>query len=70
MSDEQHALIIGPKNCEAITGWPWRHVRDYARKLGLPVLTLGRKHGVEARVFMSAIAGDQRAAPQDTDENR
>ncbi len=58
MSDE-HVLILGPKNCENAIGWPWRHVRDHARRLGLPLLRLGRKQGVDARAFLAALASEQ-----------
>lgn len=54
-NEEQPTLIIGPKNAEQLTGWPWRHVRDHARRLGVPILTLGRKHGIDAKAFFAAV---------------
>jgi hypothetical protein len=54
MTKEQ-PIIISTKNAEAVTGWPWRQVRDYARKMGVPVFKMGRKHGVDAKAFLAAI---------------
>jgi hypothetical protein len=47
-------LLIGPRNCEAVCGLPWRHVRENARSLGVPVLLIGRKAAVPAAAFLAA----------------
>jgi len=49
------AIVIGPANCEAATGWPWRWVRDHARELGVPLLGAGRKCGVRADLLVAAL---------------
>jgi hypothetical protein len=48
-------LVVGPKNSEAATGWPWRWVRDTARALGVPIIGHGRKLGVRADQFLAAL---------------
>jgi hypothetical protein len=48
-------LILGPKNCESATGWPWRWVRDTARGLGVPFVGYGQKRGVLATTFLAAL---------------
>lgn len=55
-------LVVGPKNAEAATGWPWRWVRDTARALGVPFIGHGRKLGVRADLFLAALS---RVAPAD-----
>jgi hypothetical protein len=49
-------LLIGPANCEAACGMPWRHVRDHARALGIEPVRLGRKLAVPAEAFLLALA--------------
>ncbi len=48
-------FVVGPKNAEAATGWPWRWVRDTARALGVPIIGHGRKLGVRADLFLAAL---------------
>jgi len=58
-------LYIGPANCEAVVGLPWRRVRDHARELGLPLVQLGKTRlvpadalaALRARVVASESAG-------------
>jgi hypothetical protein len=61
-------IIIGPKNAEAATGWPWRWVRDTARALGVPVIGYGKKLGVRADLFIAALerVGPGAVAPDGT----
>ena len=49
------AVLLGPRNCEAVCGLPWRHVRENARALGVPVLLVGRKAAVPAAAFLAAL---------------
>lgn len=53
--------LLGPRNCEAATGLPWRHVRDHARALGVRLVRVGRKLAVPADEFLAALeaANDQ-----------
>lgn len=48
-------VLIGPRNCEACTGLPWRSVRDNARAMGVPVLLVGRKAAVPAAALLAAL---------------
>lgn len=50
-------LLLGPKNCELMTGLPWRFVRDHARELGIAPLKVGKKLCVPADAFMRALQG-------------
>ncbi|HVY26939.1 MAG TPA: hypothetical protein VHB79_10315 [Polyangiaceae bacterium] len=61
------ALLLGPRNCEAVCGLPWRHVRDNARQLGVPVLLVGRKAAVPAAKFLEALERQQNTAQANTD---
>ena len=60
------ALLLGPRNCEAVCGLPWRHVRDNARLMGVPVLLIGRKAVVPAAAFLAAIERHQHVEPANT----
>lgn len=62
-------LLIGPRNCEAICGLPWRHVRDNARSLGVPVVIIGRKAAVPAAAFLAALEGPKARAPHNLPEH-
>jgi hypothetical protein len=48
-------IVIGPANCLAATGWPWRWIRDTAPRLGVPLLVVGRKQGVRADLLLAAL---------------
>ena len=48
-------IAIGPGNALAVTGWPWRHVRDYATALGVRFIGAGRKRAIPAAAFFEAI---------------
>jgi hypothetical protein len=58
-------ILIGPANAEAVTGTPWRHVRDHARELGVPLLKAGRKYVVRADAYVAALEREQNAVPVD-----
>jgi hypothetical protein len=62
-----YPLIIGPKNAEAVTGFPWRWCRDTARRLCVPFIGHGRKQGVRADLFLAALESDEVKA---SDEER
>ncbi|HET9933762.1 MAG TPA: hypothetical protein VFQ35_23825 [Polyangiaceae bacterium] len=49
-------VLLGPRNCEAACGMPWRHVRDTARALGVELVHVGRKLAVPAAAFLEALA--------------
>lgn len=61
------ALIIGPLNAEAATGFNYRWCRDTAARLGVPFVGAGRKRGIRADLFIAALEREQqvRAADQD-----
>lgn len=48
-------LLLGPKNCEAATGLPWRFVRDHARQLGIEPIRVGKKLCVPVAAFLGAL---------------
>jgi hypothetical protein len=48
-------ILIGPKNAEAVTGTPWRHVRDHAALMGVRLLRIGRKYVVRADEYLAAL---------------
>jgi hypothetical protein len=48
-------VVLGPKNCEAAVGFPWRWVRDCSRALGVPLIGHGKKLGVRADLFVAAL---------------
>lgn len=48
-------VLLGPKNCEAAVGAPWRWVRDQAAVLGVPLVGSGRKQFVRADLFLAAL---------------
>lgn len=48
-------LLLGPKNCEAATGLPWRWCRDTAQRLGVRLVTAGRKQAIPADQFLAAL---------------
>lgn len=48
-------VLIGPKNCEAATGFPWRWVRDTSARLGVPFVGAGQKRAVRADLFVAAL---------------
>lgn len=55
--------LIGPRNCEAFIGQPWRWVRDTARRLGVPVLTVGGKSFVRAPEMLAALEREAASQP-------
>lgn len=48
-------VLIGPKNAVAVTGFPWRWVRDQSAQLGVPSVGAGRKRAVRADLFVAAL---------------
>ena len=48
-------LTLGPGNTKPATGLEWRHVRDLARCLGVPLMRAGRKLVVRADLFIAAL---------------
>ena len=61
------AVLIGPKNCEATTGFPWRWVRDTSARLGVPFVGAGQKRAVRADLFVAAL--EQRPIDPANDEH-
>ena len=51
-------LAVGPGNCVAVTGLPWRHVRDHYRALAVRV---GRKLVIPSTPLLAALERDFRA---------
>lgn len=49
------ALYVGPMNCEAVVGLPWRRVRDHARELGVPVVHFGKALLVPVDLLVEAL---------------
>lgn len=70
MSDRPLPLLVGPANCEAMTGMPWRHIRDHAEELGLTFVSVGNKRAIVAADLLVALAGraSREAAPAEVDE--
>lgn len=64
-------LYVGPANCVALTGEPWRRVRDRAVELGVRRVRAGRGFLIPATEYVAALerqcdesrdlAGDPRA---------
>lgn len=48
-------VLLGPGNCVAATGLSWRHLRDNAPALGVPLLRVGRKQCVRADQLLAAL---------------
>ena len=55
-------LFIGPGNALAVTGIPWRRVRDSAVALGVATVRVGKATLVPAAAFVGALEA-QRAQP-------
>jgi hypothetical protein len=53
------APLLGSRNAEALVGQPLRWVLAQARRLGVPVLTVGSKRFVRASEFFAAIEQEQ-----------
>lgn len=63
-------LILGPKNTELVTGWPYRWVIEKAILLGVPVIGIGKKRGVRADLFVAALERNQEVQPEKEPEQR
>jgi hypothetical protein len=61
-------LLLGPKNCEQMTGLPWRHVRDHARELGVEPVRVGRKLVVPAARFLEALESSNATSTLHSDD--
>jgi hypothetical protein len=59
------AICIGPANCEATTGMPWRFVRDHAPELGVEFIAIGGKRVILASALLAALERRGNAAPAD-----
>lgn len=58
-------VLIGPRNCEAATGLPWRWCRDTAQRLGVRLVTAGRKQAIPAEAFLAALeAANETSEPE------
>lgn len=57
-------LLIGPGNALAVTGIPWRRLRDNAASLGVATVRVGKATLVPAAAFMAALEA-QCAKPAD-----
>lgn len=69
MSALAPVLLIGPKNAEAATGLPWRHLRAHAPALGVPVLRIGRKVCIPAQALLAALLeSSTRSEPENPEE--
>jgi hypothetical protein len=53
--DHVAPLFIGPANAIAVTGCPWRWVRDRAVELGVPILGTKKKGVINAAAFVAAL---------------
>jgi hypothetical protein len=58
LSAATRPVCIGPANCEAVTGMPWRHVRDHAAGLGLRLVEVGSKRVILAEELLAALRGN------------
>ena len=52
-------IFIGPKNAELACGVPWRWLRDFAAREGVPLIRVGGKSMIPVRPLVAAL---QRAA--------
>lgn len=48
-------LLVGPANCEAVLGVPWRRARDLAIALGVRRVKLGRALVLPAAELLAAL---------------
>lgn len=48
-------ILISSKNAELVVGQSWRFVRDFARRNGVRLVTIGRKRAVHAADFLAAL---------------
>jgi hypothetical protein len=62
-------LLIGPRNCEQLTGLSWRYLRDHARELGIEPVHIGRKLVVPAAAFLKALERQEAGHSQEDATN-
>jgi hypothetical protein len=48
-------VFIGPKNAESACGVPWRWLRDFATREGVPRLRVGGKTVIPVRPLIAAL---------------
>lgn len=48
-------LTVGPRNCEAATGVPWRWLRDHAAELGVQIVRIDGKSVIVATELLAAL---------------
>ena len=52
---EERGLLIGPRNCEPMTGLTWRYVVDHAEKWGVRPISVGGKRVIVAERLLAAL---------------
>lgn len=57
-ADSVAPLLIGPRNCEAAIGVPWRRVRECAARHGLRPVRIGVAHAFRATELIEALEAD------------
>ncbi len=48
-------LTVGPRNCEAATGVPWRWLREHAAELGVAIVRVDGKSVIVASELLAAL---------------
>ena len=52
---EHRPELVTIRNCTSELGLSWRHALGVAKKLGVPILRIGRKDAFSRQVFLDAV---------------
>lgn len=61
-------VLVGPANCVAVLGVPWRRARDAGRRAGLTPVRIGKAGCYRVAELLAALEAD--AAPDTTEDPR
>ena len=62
-TSDPRPIAIGPKNCEALCGVPWRWLRDHTAELGIELVQIDGKRVALAAHVEAALAARASKAP-------
>lgn len=62
------AILVGPKNSEAVLGVPWRRARDAGRRAGLTPVRIGKAGCYRVAELLAALEAE--AAPETNEDPR
>ena len=68
MPDVIHPVLIGAANAESATGMSWRHLRDHAQELGVPIVAIGRRRAVRTADLLAALAARDPVQPTEPED--